>query len=150
MDDTSGNGIYQFSLAHQLFFTDADGQETDPDSAIAAALEGDWKRPEPDAAALLGDKSAGAYDRFLALSALARWTSPTGLRGCLHGGGRSRCATLAGYVDRSAAQPGQHLRAAHRVRREQPERSPGAWHLRRAADSARGADQHRRPDLLRA
>jgi hypothetical protein len=28
--------------------------------------------------ALLGDKSAGAYDRFLALSALARWASPTG------------------------------------------------------------------------
>jgi hypothetical protein len=63
MDDTSGNDIDQpGQLAHQLFFKDADGQETDPDSVIAAALEGDWKRLEPDAVALLGDKSAGAYD----------------------------------------------------------------------------------------
>lgn len=79
MDDTPERDIYQpDQLAHWLFFTDATGEETDPDSAIAVALEGDWERLEPHAAALLGDNSAGAYDRFLAMSALARWASPTG------------------------------------------------------------------------
>jgi hypothetical protein len=79
MDDISRDDIYQpGELANRLFFTDADGEETDLDSAIAVALEGDWERLEPEAAALLGDKTAGAYDRFLALSAMARWASPTG------------------------------------------------------------------------
>ena len=75
----SGHRIYQpGELADRLFFIDADGEETNPDSAIAAALEGDWERLEPDAVALLGDESAGAYDRYLAMSALARWASPPG------------------------------------------------------------------------
>ncbi|KIM98310.1 hypothetical protein OIDMADRAFT_56681 [Oidiodendron maius Zn] len=75
----SGHRIYQpGELADRLFFTDADGEETNPDSAIAAALEGDWERLEPDAVALLGDESAGAYDRYLAMTALARWASPPG------------------------------------------------------------------------
>ncbi|KAJ5812459.1 hypothetical protein N7474_008760 [Penicillium riverlandense] len=65
-------------VANRLFFTDADGEKTDPESAIAAALQGDWEQLEPEVAALLADESAGAYDRFLALSALARWASPTG------------------------------------------------------------------------
>ncbi|KAJ5438738.1 uncharacterized protein N7458_009736 [Penicillium daleae] len=79
MEDTPESKIYQpGQLAQWLFFTNARGEETDPDSAIGIALEGDWERLEPHAAALLGDTSAGAYDRFLAMSALARWASPTG------------------------------------------------------------------------
>jgi hypothetical protein len=79
IDDTSGDDMYQpGEVAKRLFFTDGDGEETDPDSAIAAALQGDWEQLEPEVAGLLADESAGAYDRFLALSALARWASPTG------------------------------------------------------------------------
>lgn len=75
----SGRDFYQpGELADQLFFTDADGKETDPDMVINLALEGDWEKLEPKAVALLGDESAREYDRFLALSALARWASPTG------------------------------------------------------------------------
>jgi len=79
MDDTSDDEYYQpGEVAERLFFTDADGESTDPDSAIAAALDGDWERLEPEAAELLADESAGAYDRYLAMSALARWASPIG------------------------------------------------------------------------
>ncbi|KAJ5610153.1 hypothetical protein N7510_006872 [Penicillium lagena] len=79
MDETSSDDSYQpGEVAKRLFFTDADGEKTDPESAVAAALQGDWEQLEPEAAALLADESAGAYDRFLALSTLARWASPTG------------------------------------------------------------------------
>jgi hypothetical protein len=79
MDDTSGDEYYQpGEVAERLFFTDADGEPADPDAAISAALDGDWERLEPEAAALLADESAGVYDRYLAMSALARWGSPTG------------------------------------------------------------------------
>jgi hypothetical protein len=79
MDDTSGDDIYQpGEVAKRLFFTDAHGEKTDPESAIASALQESWEQLEPEAAALLADESAGTYDRFLALSALARWASPAG------------------------------------------------------------------------
>jgi hypothetical protein len=66
-------------LANRLFFTNADGdEESDPDEAIYEALDGDWVRLEPEAAVLLGDESAGPYERYLALCALAFWASPTG------------------------------------------------------------------------
>lgn len=76
MDDTSGDDIYQpGEIASRLFFTDADAEKTDPESAIAAVLQGDWEHLEPEVAALLADESTGVYDRFLALSTLARWAS---------------------------------------------------------------------------
>lgn len=82
MDDTSGDQYYTpGDVAGRLFFTDGDGESTDPDAAIFAALDGDWERLEPEAAALLADESAGAYDRYLALTALARWGSPIGYAG---------------------------------------------------------------------
>ena len=75
----SGRDFYQpGELADRLFYTDADGNETNPDMVINLALEGDWEKLEPEVVTLLGDESAGEYDRFLALSALARWASPTG------------------------------------------------------------------------
>ncbi|KAL5346639.1 hypothetical protein ACLOAV_008346 [Pseudogymnoascus australis] len=65
--------------ANRLFFTNADGgEESDPDEAIYEALDGEWVRLEPEAAELLGDESAGPYERYLALCALACWASPTG------------------------------------------------------------------------
>lgn len=75
----SAQDIYQpGELAKRLFYTDADGEDTDPDLAFALALDGYWERLEPEVIIILGDTSAGEYDRFLALSALACWASPTG------------------------------------------------------------------------
>ncbi|OBT46061.1 hypothetical protein VE00_02886 [Pseudogymnoascus sp. WSF 3629] len=82
MDDTSGDKYYEpGEVAKRLFFTNADGESTDPDTAIAVALDGDWEQLEPEAAALLADEEAGAYGRYLALSALCRWASPIGYAG---------------------------------------------------------------------
>ncbi|OBT60635.1 hypothetical protein VE03_09982 [Pseudogymnoascus sp. 23342-1-I1] len=82
MDNTSKSKSYSPSdLAKQLFYTTADGSSTDPDTAIAEALDGAWAHLEPQAAALLADKHAGAYDRYLALSALSSWASPIGYAG---------------------------------------------------------------------
>lgn len=79
MDDTSGDEDYEpGEVAERLFFTDADGDPCEPEEAVSAALDGDWERLEPEAAALAADESAAAYDRFLALGALARWGSPAG------------------------------------------------------------------------
>jgi hypothetical protein len=82
MDDTSGDEYYRpGEVAERLFFTDPDSGEPveDPDSAIAAAADdGAWEQLEPQAAALLADESAEDYDRYLALTALARWGSPIG------------------------------------------------------------------------
>ncbi|HTJ70052.1 MAG TPA: hypothetical protein VL551_21125 [Actinospica sp.] len=80
MDDTSADGQYQpGEVAERLFFTTADGSETDPDSAIAIAADDQgWVPLEPDAQALLADESAEPYDRYLAMTALARWGSPVG------------------------------------------------------------------------
>lgn len=79
MDDTSGDCWYRpGQLARRLFYTNADGEETDPDTAINVALDGDWEQLEPDVVIILCDESASTYDRFLAITALARWGSPTG------------------------------------------------------------------------
>lgn len=79
MDDTSTDCWYRpGQLAHRLFYTNADGEETDPDTAINAALDGEWEQMEPDVVTLLGDESTKTYDRFLAITALARWGSPIG------------------------------------------------------------------------
>jgi hypothetical protein len=80
MDDTSGGTQYHpGDVAERLFFTLADGTATDPDTAIAVAADDNgWVPLEPEAAALLADESAEPYDRYLAMTALARWGSPTG------------------------------------------------------------------------
>jgi hypothetical protein len=80
MDDTSGDTQYHpGEVAQRLFFTRPDGTETEPDSAIAVAADDEgWVPLEPDAQALLADESAEPYDRYLAMTALARWGSPVG------------------------------------------------------------------------
>jgi hypothetical protein len=80
MDDTSGDTQYHpGELAERLFFTRADGTEIDPDIKIdVAADDQGWVPLEPDAEALLADESAEPYDRYLAMTALARWGSPVG------------------------------------------------------------------------
>lgn len=65
-------------VAQRLFYTDSAGEPSSPDDAIADALDGAWAEREPDAAALLADETADPYDRYLALSALVAWGSPTG------------------------------------------------------------------------
>ncbi|MBS2961747.1 hypothetical protein KGA66_01715 [Actinocrinis puniceicyclus] len=64
--------------ARRLFYTDSAGEPCGPDDAIADALDGAWVEREPEAAALLADETAEPYDRYLALSALVAWGSPTG------------------------------------------------------------------------
>lgn len=79
MDDTFRNHFYQPShLAQRLFYTSADGEQTEPDTVIAVALDKDWELLEPDVTALLRDESSRTYDRFLAMTALARWGSTAG------------------------------------------------------------------------
>jgi hypothetical protein len=80
MDDTSGDTQYHpGDVAERLFFTRADGSPIDPDVAIAVAADDQgWVPLEPDAEALLADESAEPYDRYLAMTALARWGSPVG------------------------------------------------------------------------
>lgn len=80
MDDATGDAYYRpGDVAERLFFTLADGTETDPDTAIAVAADDQgWAPLEPDAEALLADESANPYDRYLAMTALARWGSPVG------------------------------------------------------------------------
>lgn len=65
-------------IAQRLFYTDPTGEPSDPDDAIADALDGAWVEREPEAAALLADEAANPYDRYLALSALVAWASPSG------------------------------------------------------------------------
>lgn len=64
--------------ARRLFYTDSAGEPCGPDDAIADALDGAWAEREPEAAALLADKTADPYDRYLALTALVAWGSPAG------------------------------------------------------------------------
>jgi hypothetical protein len=80
MDDTSGDTQYHpGEVAERLFFTRADGTEIDPDIKIDMAADDlGWVPLEPDAEALLADESAEPYDRYLAMTALARWGSPVG------------------------------------------------------------------------
>ena len=80
MDDSTGDAQYHpGDVAERLFFTRADGTPINPDTKIAVAAEDQgWVPLEPDAEALLADESADPYDRYLAMTALARWGSPVG------------------------------------------------------------------------